>query len=82
MKMEIIASLLHNPSIIFLDEPTIGLDAVAQKQIRHFLQKLNKEKNTTIILTSHYMEDIKYLCDRVVVINHGEKKSLMVLMKH
>lgn len=73
MKMEIIAALLHNPSIIFLDEPTIGLDAVAQKQIRHFLQKLNREKNVTIILTSHYMEDIKHLCDRVVVINHGEK---------
>lgn len=73
MKMEIIAALLHNPSIIFLDEPTIGLDAVAQKQIRHFLQKLNTEKNTTIVLTSHYMEDIKHLCERVVVINHGEK---------
>lgn len=73
MKMEILAALLHNPSIIFLDEPTIGLDAVAQKQIRHFLQKLNEEKQTTIILTSHYMEDIKHLCKRVVVINHGEK---------
>lgn len=73
MKMELIVALLHNPKILFLDEPTIGLDAVAQKQIRRFLHEVNSEKGTTIILTSHYMEDIKSLCKRCVVINGGEK---------
>jgi len=72
MKMEIIAALLHNPEVIFLDEPTIGLDGTAQKQIRKFLQKVNRERDTTIILTSHYMEDIKILCERIIVINEGE----------
>ena len=70
--MEIIASLLHDPEVIFLDEPTIGLDGVAQKQIRKFLKKVNEERNTTIILTSHYMEDIKSVCERIIVINEGE----------
>lgn len=73
MKMELIVALLHNPRILFLDEPTIGLDAVASKQIRKFLKEINEEKKTTIILTSHYMEDIKMLCKRTVVINHGTK---------
>ncbi len=73
MKMELIAALLHNPKILFLDEPTIGLDAVAQKQIRKFLKEVNETKGTTIILTSHYMEDIKSLCKRCVVINGGIK---------
>lgn len=73
MKMELIAALLHNPKIIFLDEPTIGLDAVASKQIRGFLAEINEKKGTTIILTSHYMEDIKALCKRSIVINHGCK---------
>lgn len=73
MKMELIAALLHNPKILFLDEPTIGLDAVASKQIRKFLKEINEERGTTIILTSHYMEDIKALCKRTVVINHGMK---------
>ena len=73
MKMEIIASLLHDPEVIFLDEPTIGLDGVAQKQIRKFLKKVNEERQTTIILTSHYMEDIKSVCERIIVINEGEK---------
>lgn len=73
MKMELIAALLHNPKILFLDEPTIGLDAVASKQIRTFLREINEKKGTTIILTSHYMEDIKALCKRIVVINHGIK---------
>ncbi len=73
MKMELIAALLHSPRVLFLDEPTIGLDAVAQRQIRMFLRDVNKEKGTTIILTSHYMEDIKSLCKRCVVINQGEK---------
>lgn len=73
MKMELIAALLHNPKILFLDEPTIGLDAVASRQIRKFLKEINEKKGTTIILTSHYMEDIKALCQRSVVINHGIK---------
>jgi len=73
MKMELIAALLHNPKIIFLDEPTIGLDAVASKQIRGFLAEINERRGTTIILTSHYMEDIKALCKRSIVINHGCK---------
>jgi ABC-2 type transport system ATP-binding protein len=73
MKMELIVALLHNPKILFLDEPTIGLDAVAQKQIRRFLKEVNETKGTTIILTSHYMEDIKLLCKRCVVVNGGVK---------
>lgn len=73
MKMELIVALLHNPKILFLDEPTIGLDAIAGKQVRKFLREVNEEKGTTILLTSHYMEDIKALCKRSVVINHGRK---------
>lgn len=73
MKMELIVALLHNPRVLFLDEPTIGLDAVAGKQIRKFLKEINEEKGTTILLTSHYMEDIKALCRRSIVINHGKK---------
>lgn len=73
MKMELIVALLHNPKVLFLDEPTIGLDAVAQKQIRTFLKEVNEKKGTTIILTSHYMEDIKSLCKRCVVVSNGEK---------
>ena len=73
MKMELIVALLHNPKLLFLDEPTIGLDAVAQKQIRGFLKEVNETKGTTILLTSHYMEDIKSLCKRCVVINGGTK---------
>ena len=73
MKMELMVALLHNPRILFLDEPTIGLDAIASKQIRGFLKEINREKGTTILLTSHYMEDIKALCDRTVVINYGTK---------
>jgi ABC-2 type transport system ATP-binding protein len=73
MKMELMAALLHNPKILFLDEPTIGLDAIAQKQIRLFLKEVNETKGVTIMLTSHYMEDIKHLCKRTVVINGGKK---------
>ena len=73
MKMELIVALLHNPKILFLDEPTIGLDAVAGRQVRKFLKEVNEEKGTTILLTSHYMEDIKSLCSRCVVVNHGSK---------
>ncbi|HLN18973.1 MAG TPA: ATP-binding cassette domain-containing protein [Patescibacteria group bacterium] len=69
MKCELAASLLHRPKILFLDEPTIGLDVIAQKNIRDFLKKYNKEKKITIILTSHYMEDIEQLCSRIIIIN-------------
>ncbi len=72
MKCELVAALLHKPKVLFLDEPTIGLDVVAQKNIRDFIKKYNEEKKTTIILTSHYMEDISQLCQRVIIINLGE----------
>jgi len=69
MKCELIASLLHRPQVLFLDEPTIGLDVIAQKNMRDFLARYNKEKKITILLTSHYMEDIEKLCERVVIID-------------
>ncbi len=72
MKCELVAALLHDPKVLFLDEPTIGLDVVAQRNIRDFIKKYNRKKKTTIMLTSHYMDDIKELCDRVIVINHGK----------
>ncbi|ANU50032.1 multidrug ABC transporter ATP-binding protein [Enterocloster clostridioformis] len=71
MKMELVAALLHKPKIIFLDEPTIGLDMIAQKNIRDFLKYYNQKEKTTIMLTSHYLEDIENLCERAIVINHG-----------
>jgi ABC-2 type transport system ATP-binding protein len=70
-KMELIASLLHQPKILFLDEPTIGLDVVSQKTVREFLRKYNATHHTTILLTSHYMADIQELCRRVIIIDHG-----------
>ena len=73
MKCELAASFLHNPKVIFLDEPTIGLDVVSSNAIRKFLKKINEERKTTMILTSHYMGDIEALCKRVVIINKGEK---------
>lgn len=73
MKMELMVALLHHPRILFLDEPSIGLDAIASNQIRKFLKQVNQERGTSIILTSHYMEDIAALCDRSVVIHHGCK---------
>jgi len=73
MKMELIVALLHNPGVLFLDEPTIGLDAAAQRQMRNFLHEVNTQKGTTIILTSHYMEDVRSLCPRSIVINEGKK---------
>jgi ABC-2 type transport system ATP-binding protein len=71
MRAEVAASLIHKPKIIFLDEPTIGLDVVAKKSLRDLLLKINKEENTTIFLTSHDVGDIESLCDRTIVINHG-----------
>lgn len=73
MKMELIAALLHRPRVLFLDEPTIGLDVVSQKAVREFLLDYNRRHKTTILLTSHYMADISSLCERVIVIDHGKK---------
>jgi ABC-2 type transport system ATP-binding protein len=70
-KMELIAALLHRPKILFLDEPTIGLDVVSQKTVREFLRRHNAAHGTTIVLTSHYMADIQELCQRVIIIDHG-----------
>src|SRR4051812_38851092 len=73
MKMELIAALLHRPRVLFLDEPTIGLDVVSQKAVRSFLRDYNRKHKVTILLTSHYMADIKELCERVIVIHKGSK---------
>jgi ABC-2 type transport system ATP-binding protein len=70
-KLELIASLLHEPRVLFLDEPTIGLDVVSQKVVREFLREHNAKHKTTILLTSHYMNDIQELCQRVIIIDHG-----------
>lgn len=72
MKMEILAALIHEPDILFLDEPTIGLDILSQQKIREFLKLYNQEKKTTVIITSHYMADIEALCERTVIINQGQ----------
>jgi len=73
MKMELIAALLHRPRVLFLDEPTIGLDVVSQRTVRNFLRAYNQRHKVTILLTSHYMADIQELCDRVIVIHKGRK---------
>lgn len=72
MKIELMAALLHQPKIIFLDEPTIGLDISAQKAVREFMKNYQREFRPITILTSHYMEDIKELCPRIVIIKEGE----------
>ena len=71
MKMEIIAALLHRPAVLFLDEPTIGLDLISQRAIRDLLKGLNGRFGTTVMLTSHYLSDIEDLCERIILINHG-----------
>ena len=71
MKMELIAALLHQPKVLFLDEPTIGLDVVSQKVVREFLADYNRRHRTTVLLTSHYMSDIEALCRRVIIIDQG-----------
>lgn len=73
MKLELMASLLHNPKVIFLDEPTIGLDLISQENIRKFIFEYKEQNNTTIILTSHYMADVEALCKSLVLIFDGKK---------
>src|SRR5437762_1046714 len=72
MKMELISALIHEPRVLFLDEPTIGLDVVSQKRVREFLRLYNSEHKIVTMLTSHYMQDIEELCDRVIIIDHGK----------
>jgi ABC-2 type transport system ATP-binding protein len=71
MKMEVVGSLLHRPRVLFLDEPTIGLDVTMQKRIRAFIAEYNRRSGATVLLTSHYMADVEALCRRVIVIHHG-----------
>ena len=71
MKMELVAALLHRPEVLFLDEPTIGLDVVMQKKMRDFIANYNIKRKATIILTSHYIADVRTLCKRVIIINKG-----------
>lgn len=71
MKMELIAALIHSPRVLFLDEPTIGLDVTSQKKVREFLRRYNQEHRIVTMLTSHYMQDIEELCERVIIIDNG-----------
>jgi ABC-2 type transport system ATP-binding protein len=71
MKVEVVGSLLHRPQVLFLDEPTIGLDVTMQKRIRSFVAEYNRRHGATVLLTSHYMADVVALCKRVIVIHHG-----------
>jgi ABC-2 type transport system ATP-binding protein len=71
MKMEFVVALLHRPKVLFLDEPTIGLDVTMQRRIRTFVAEYNRRYNATVLLTSHYMADVEALCKRVIVIHHG-----------
>lgn len=73
MKANIMVSMLHNPKILYLDEPTIGLDVVTKRNLRDCIKKINKERNTTIILTTHDMDDIEAVCNRIILIDEGKK---------
>ena len=72
MRCDLAAALLHNPPLLFLDEPTIGLDVVAKDHVRHFLRAINREFRTTILLTTHDLDDIEELCHRIMIIDHGQ----------
>jgi ABC-2 type transport system ATP-binding protein len=72
MRADLCAALIHNPALLFLDEPTIGLDVVAKERIRRFIQTINRERGTTIILTTHDLDDVEKLCQRVMIIDHGK----------
>lgn len=85
MKLELIGAILHEPEVLFLDEPTIGLDIESKKNVRDFLRTIQKEQQTTLVLTSHDMDDIEQVSDRVLVINHGKiayDDSITKLMGH
>ena len=71
MRADLAAALLHDPPLLFLDEPTIGLDVVAKERIRQFIKAINRERSTTIILTTHDLGDVEKLCERVIMIDHG-----------
>ena len=73
MRGDIVAALLHSPEILFLDEPTIGLDVVAKEKIREFIKYINEKEQTTIIFTTHDMQDIEKVCDRLIIIDKGKK---------
>jgi len=72
MRADLCAALLHNPKILFLDEPTIGLDVIVKKQIREMIKKINEARNVTVILTTHDMKDVEEVCDRIIMINRGQ----------
>lgn len=72
MRCEIAATFLHNPKIVYLDEPTIGLDVLVKENIRNFIKEINKEKNTTIILTTHDLKDIEDVCNRIILLDKGQ----------
>jgi len=72
MKCEIVASLIHKPLVIFLDEPTIGLDIVAKQNLRDIINEINLIEDTTIFLTSHDLQDVENICNRVIIINYGK----------
>lgn len=72
MRAELVIALLHDPEILYLDEPTIGLDLLVKQKIREFIRQVNREKNTTVILTTHDMDDIEQICDRIITIDRGE----------
>jgi ABC-2 type transport system ATP-binding protein len=71
-RLEIARGLMHNPSVLFLDEPTLGLDAQTRRAIWEYVRRMNKEKHTTVFLTTHYMDEADFLCDRVAIIDHGK----------
>ncbi|MDU0321952.1 ATP-binding cassette domain-containing protein, partial [Clostridium butyricum] len=73
MRADLAASLIHNPKILYLDEPTIGLDVVVKEKVRNAIKQINKKYNTTVILTTHDLEDIEELCDRIIIIDKGVK---------
>jgi ABC-2 type transport system ATP-binding protein len=71
MRCEIVAALLHDPEILYLDEPTIGLDAVSKESIRAFIKEVNRKRKTTVLLTTHDLDDIEEICNRIMIIDHG-----------
>lgn len=72
IKIELLVTLIHNPKLLILDEPTLGLDIVTKGQFREVLVKLSKNKKTTVVITTHDLSDVEKICDRVVLINHGK----------